>query len=284
MKKKTSLTKAIDKNPNIFIVAIFCSVLPFFLPASLSWLFIAARIALFLPILICVWLYKENYSVWQNAVTTVSLLLISFTSTFFPAQTVILIYMLCFAVLVAILIYTLILVLKEKKKLSFINLVTWFFECLALSLIFIFKWRDYEYISNVICPFWQIWLVLAISIGGFITLKWLRKQMKFWGCFGSFALIVLLTFAMLGVSASHLNFALDTSEPEEIRATVVDTKRGTSRKGPDTYSIRVEIDGERFSIRVPRSEYDQYVPGDTYSFKKYEGAFGEAFYIANAYS
>ena len=171
-----------------------------------------------------------------------------------------------------------------KKKSSFVNVLTWLFACLGLGLLFVFKWSDYEYVSGIICPFWQVWLVLAVLVGGFVTLKWLRKEMKFWGCFGSFLLIAFVTFVILGVSASHFNFALDTSEPEVIRATVLDTNVGTRRMGPNIYSIRVEIDGERFSIRVPYAEYDQYEPGDIYSFKKYEGALGEAFYISNAYS
>lgn len=91
-------------------------------------------------------------------------------------------------------------------------------------------------------------------------------------------LVAMVSFAFIWVSAQHLNYALDTSEPIRCESEIIEKTANTSGKS-DNYYFIVEENGEKIKLSVFKNEYDSYEKGDTVIFYYYEGAFGEPFYI-----
>ncbi len=89
-------------------------------------------------------------------------------------------------------------------------------------------------------------------------------------------LVIMASFGLCWPTFDHLNFALDTSEPEVYEEVILEKTR-TSGKSPNFY-LHMEINGERRKIDVSRSMYEQYEEGDTFEIHCYEGAFDDPFY------
>ena len=98
-----------------------------------------------------------------------------------------------------------------------------------------------------------------------------------WGFF-LLAACVISMFSFLTIG--HLNYALDIKGPQPCVAVIEDKDIEHHRRGPDTYEFRVTVDGESFDLDVTFVQYHSYEVGDTYTFDRYEGAFGKPFYLA----
>ncbi len=95
-------------------------------------------------------------------------------------------------------------------------------------------------------------------------------------------LVCCAMFAVLswGIIA-NLNYVLDNSKPKEYHAEIRDKRIIDRYRGGDDYEFTVVIDGKMFKREVTSSEYNSYEIGDTYTVNRYNGAFGEPFFMAD---
>ena len=96
--------------------------------------------------------------------------------------------------------------------------------------------------------------------------------------------VFLICFAMFAVlswgTIANLNYVLDASAPKECYAEIQDKRVINGYRGDD-YEFTVVIEGKAFKREVTSSEYDSYEIGDTYMVNRYNGAFGEPFFMAD---
>ncbi len=138
----------------------------------------------------------------------------------------------------------------------------------------------YTFINRPWFPFWGISLVIGLSLGILFTVKNIRKTKR-----KGIEILVGIVFSavfmfLASMYISHLNYILDVSDPVTVKTVIVGKDVQRHRKGPDEYMFCVEIHGESFDIKVSYDEYESFQKGDVYSFEKYNGAFGEPFYIS----
>ena len=152
---------------------------------------------------------------------------------------------------------------------------------LIISLLrFISTGSAYTYFREPFYPFWKLSLILGLVIGVLVTVKWVWKHVGFWLKIGSILVTSLFAFFMVLLMCCHLNLLLDLTPPAERQMVITDKEEQDNRKSADTYYFEFTEDGETFELEVGFFEYLQYEVGDTYTFKEYQGAFGEPFYVA----
>ena len=137
----------------------------------------------------------------------------------------------------------------------------------------------YSYGDGSLFPYWEVLLILGGLISVYVGAKWLWRTTRWYGAIGYFVLATFVAFLILGVVTAHLNCLLDFSRPVECEAVIEDKEHHRRRKGADDYEFVVTVDGETFDLGVSSEEYRRHEIGDRYTFKKYNGAFGKAFYL-----
>jgi MFS family permease len=169
--------------------------------------------------------------------------------------------------------------------------------CIGPFIVLLRSAYGYTFLSGGFLPFWEISLILG-AIVGVIAFLWLRraiqKTMQKISTLRRTKQEILLELAMQLVFAvlpfilstfvfsfiiTHLNYALDYSEPEEYRAIIEDKDYTRRRKDADSYEFTVTVDGKQYDIDVPSSVYNSYDVGDRFNFKKYKGFFGKEFFM-----
>ena len=78
----------------------------------------------------------------------------------------------------------------------------------------------------------------------------------------------------------NLNYALDTHEPTQQIATIVDKDVDTAGKSRD-YTFTLNLDGKTFELNVSSSTYYDYEVGEEFTVEYRQGAFNHPFYIEN---
>lgn len=137
----------------------------------------------------------------------------------------------------------------------------------------------YTFIDEPFLPFWEISLIVGFLFSGFFIIICGRRG-KLWAKIVGLPLLALV-FAVVGIMfMSHLNYVLDFHEPVECTARI-EEKTIYIRPKSDSYHFKVTVDGETFDLEVDSIEYEKYEEGDVYSFEKYQGAFGKAFYVSD---
>lgn len=151
--------------------------------------------------------------------------------------------------------------------------------CLAAFIVLSRSAYDYTFLSGGFLPFWEISLILG-AIVGVIVFFWFGRIMQKTSLQLALAAIALILSAFVfSLVITHLNYALDYSEPEEYRSIIEDKDYTRRRKDADSYEFTVTVDGEQYDIDVPISVYNSYDVGDRFNFKKYKGFFGKEFFM-----
>ena len=166
----------------------------------------------------------------------------------------------------------------EKEKYDKIS-HTLFLGWVLLFLVIAFPaFSHYTYTSGAFMPFWRISLVIGIITGILYGISHRDRVNSTHWIF--MFLVSLIVFFVVNIYTSHLNYILDTNEPERRIAVIEDKEHNRHRKSADSYEFQLTLDGETFDLDVPFSEYNKYEVGDTYVFTEYQGAFNEPFFIA----
>ena len=79
----------------------------------------------------------------------------------------------------------------------------------------------------------------------------------------------------------HFNYMLDLTPPTEYNAIIEQKEHHHHRKSPDSYEFEITADGKTFDLEVELRIYNHYEVGDTFTFYRYEGAFGKEFYLSD---
>lgn len=166
---------------------------------------------------------------------------------------------------------------ERSKKIAVINKIFMFLGLICL-LGAVLEGFIYTFASSKSMPFWGIALIIGIGSGIFYIVKIQKDEKNKAGIFiGLFTAVAV--FLIVSVYSSHLNYILDTSEPIQVEAEIWEKDVHRRSKGSDEYSFVVIVDGKHYKIKVSSTEYKKYNQGDMYGFYKYNGAFGEPFYL-----
>jgi len=172
--------------------------------------------------------------------------------------------------------------IEDKKKRKGIRAIVFGFGmglCICSAFVFLERARDYAFVSGEFLPFWEMSLIVG-AIAGVIAFVLLRgKEQKKSTLIIYIVVVVLLSVIFASQIFSHLNYALDTSDPQRYIAVIEDKDHTNYRKSSDTYEFTVTAGGERFDLNVPRSVYRSYDVGDIIEFNKYKGFFGKEFFV-----
>ena len=156
-----------------------------------------------------------------------------------------------------------------------------FMVVMGIHFILFFKDIKIYNFTNSDMAFWMPALIGALAFGGIGALVVFTGKIEQKGkgeIFATLFIVVFAAFALIWSSAQHLNYALDTSEPQEVSEEIVHKK--IDRNGDTTdYYLTVKLNGEDFKINVSSQAYKSYEIGDTLTFYYFEGAFGEPFYM-----
>ncbi len=171
-------------------------------------------------------------------------------------------------------VYMLYLFLTYNKIYTVIYLSTaWFGLAVFMSL------EDYRFINN---PggihFWQIPLILGLVAAVFFAIAFRWNSIP--EIIGYSVIAFFFTFCLVWSTACNLNYAFDTSEPEEYMAVIEEMEIDSGYRRPTRYKLMLDIGGESVELNVSQSEYHSYNISDKFPVKMYQGAFDDPYYIS----
>ena len=139
---------------------------------------------------------------------------------------------------------------------------------------------NYHYADVFLFPLWYAALGLGVLSGVLFTLIFGSGLESAGKKIGVALMVTFLVFWSVGVSCAHLNHILDFHEPVEYTAVIEDKHYHKSRRTPTRYNFTLTVQGDTFTITVPKSDYDSLEEGDLYVVAYHKGAFNEPYYIA----
>lgn len=139
---------------------------------------------------------------------------------------------------------------------------------------------NYHYTDAFLFPLWYAALGLGVLSGVLFTLIFGSGLESAGKKIGVALLVTFLVFWFVGVSCAHLNHILDFHEPVEYTAVIEDKHYHKSRRVPGRYNFTLTVQGDTFTITVPKRHYDSLEEGDLYRVAYHKGAFNEPYYIA----
>ena len=206
--------------------------------------------------------------------------------------------LLCFSVFVLALILD--AWLWTNKKLDSLLLLSGLTTVAFIAVtMLIYTAKDYTFVFGK-NPFWAVALTVALLIGfGVMAIAYRfmrlpaavlsheksREKKKSKGPLIGMLLIILLlatifSYFILESLIEHGNYIFDDGGRQTVSARILEKDHVRRRKGRDDYFFTVEIEGKTVDLDVPSGEYHAHSVGDRYTFDRYEGAFGEPFYMA----
>ena len=147
----------------------------------------------------------------------------------------------------------------------------------AVFMYFFYSTSDYTYVDSF--AFLTEELTIGITVGVLLSVVFFWKGKSIATRILIMILSCLVCVVFSWAMITNLNYLLDFSEPKYYSAVIEDKDFDHHRKSPDSYEFKLTADGKSFYLEVPRSTYKAYDVGDTYSFKKYNGAFGKPFFL-----
>ena len=142
--------------------------------------------------------------------------------------------------------------------------------------------REMRFVDGNLIPFFLYALIIGSPLGALATRIRLRKRKDdksparsyVSGCLvGAMAACILLV---------SLNYALENDPPQQCASVVLDKDKDYEGKNNsrDIYKLKVSVDEHEFYIRVAPKTYNNYNKGDEFPIQKYDGAFGQPFYVS----
>lgn len=182
------------------------------------------------------------------------------------------------AITLAVFVYMAIMFFVMKKWFGVIIA-----EALLLVLLLALDMLDYEYLNNPNSfHFWLIPLILSVimTILSIILILLDKIDMRRSDLIAlPFIVFIAIFFISMSVIC-NLNYALDTNEPIEKSAIILDVDIDAGARQATTYEFYLLIDEKKIKLNVSQSEFYKYEIGDSYPVKIYKGAFNEPFYIS----
>lgn len=174
---------------------------------------------------------------------------------------------------------------SSKRKTN--PIVAWVVIPLIVGAVSILLFDLYTFVDGALFPLWYVALGLGVIISTLtsIYLYALFKKngeptkKRLWTSILIFALVLFLSFGIIGSLFGHINHIFDFSEPQ--RYTVVIEKKDyeSRRRAPGRTEFVVTIAGESIDISVPRIHYYTLDEGELYIVEYHRGLFNEPYYI-----
>lgn len=180
----------------------------------------------------------------------------------------------CILMILGIVIAYFVVRLVDKNGLRCIPIL-WMIA--PVSIRFLHLESDYTYINGD--GFFYESMIIGTIIGVLISVMFFCKGKKISQRIGLMVLWIILCSVSLFALFGNLNYVLDFSEPQCYSAVIENKDYVHHHKSPNSYEFKVTADGKSFYLEVSIREYRKYDVGDTYSFKKYNGAFGKSFFV-----
>ncbi len=98
---------------------------------------------------------------------------------------------------------------------------------------------------------------------------------------GAVFVTIAMSLGILYLTPGYLNYALDTTPPIIVHATISDRERQGRAKAPDRYYLTVILDSRQVRLEVPRNIYRRCEVGDSVVIETYEGAFGWSYFVVD---
>jgi hypothetical protein len=233
------------------------------------------------PALIYMWINKRPAPLGVKIFTTFILLLLIVIEFYFPVRWALSVYI---AVFITLLLAICVCWVRPINVGD--SVIIWIFLLLKLFFMLIPQTFRYAYENRVLFPFWYVFVIMGVCLSLAITPHCKSKYQKKGASnqIGNFLIWALVISLLLCCSCNILNHALDNSEPQVIEVIVLDHDAHSSYKSRATWELVVSICDEIYHIEVPYRVYCQYTVGDTYRVYRYEGAFNQPFYLAEAYA
>lgn len=165
----------------------------------------------------------------------------------------------------------------RKKEILFVALLVLVGVPVLYSIV---TANYYTFEHKIPFPFWYIALGIAILAGGFLTKIYVSITYDTKKRTGIFFFSVVLIFLLVGSVFAHLNYALDSAEPERYTVTIEDkVRQSRHHRGSFTRKVTVTVNGKTVNIRIPKEQYFGLDEGDLYVIEYHKGAFNEPYYI-----
>ncbi len=246
---------------------------------------IALQLIVFVSVTVILWLRCIPSTLAERIIHTAFLCGFVFPTVFLSFRTAVIVH-LFLVLLVGFWVFFLMFIQKKDPQDIFS-----FSPILLLMLICTLAYRA-TYMkmlsSGISFRLFVIPLILGIAAGIFLSVKYVWHMPKFESkSKGERIALLLLCIFICSFSfctlASNINYAFDTTEPQEL-VTVIEEKEtyhsGSYRRHRTrTYRFSVSTNSASFSIDLPAAEYNSYDVGDTYVIHQYGGALGEPYYI-----
>ena len=226
-------------------------------------------------VIICFTVFDKSEMTKYGKLLSMIFAFIPWLSIIAPSRQIYLIVLTaCFFVIFA---YIIIKYLKNLKQFGILN-----FEAAVLGVILASSSTLYTFYdtSNGL-HFWEISLVIGI-IAAIIAFYYAKIDVleltKSLNLVFTPILICFLFFSITWITAMNLNYALDSNEPTQQIATIVDKDVDTGGKSRD-YTFTLDLDGQTFDLNVSSSTYYDYEIGEEFTIEYRQGAFNHPFYI-----
>lgn len=226
----------------------------------------------------------DRKTILRVIISVIVMIAVSFiTREHLPKRTVIAIFV---PLSLGLFILTICLHLFKNPKNKVIQLLScykWLLPTLAFICIIphMYLAHSYTFVDGSSLPFWKFDLTIGIICGAlFFIFSKKPTGYALWKFILTGIVVVIVSALFVSYYTQNLNYLLDTSDGQEYTAVIEGKEAVRHRKSPQTYEFRLKADGREIALDVTAKDYKNYEKGDSYTFKKYNGAFGVPFYTS----
>lgn len=171
--------------------------------------------------------------------------------------------------------------LGRLKKIKISKIMGYCLNTVSMfSVIFLFVKLDrYSFIQNDSLSFWGVPLALGLFAAAVSLIYMIKHKQNIKKIILFTVIIGIFVSLITRVYAYHINYVFDSGEPVQYVGEIIEKDYYHASKNSKKYIFRVMCDGEEIKFKVSRSAYRQYNEGDSFSFKRVEGALGKPFYL-----
>lgn len=237
---------------------------------------LTVRIVISVGTIVAIWLLRRRNHMSLSIVTSVLMVILAFAGLILPDNVCILLYLLVLIGIIGMIAYAYVAEIKVGDI-----WIVWCIEALALFLYLAIRFTRYHFAD---IPFLKFSLIIGVTVGIIVTVKWLRKGSSVWKRIGWTLSMSFIAFMIVCMCAMHLNYALDMGQPGRCDFVIEGKEIDLHRRHSDYELILVSpTTQERITLNVSANEYYAYEIGHTYPVVRYDGAFDEPFYISGKY-
>jgi hypothetical protein len=239
-------------------------------------------LALCTPAAVAPWFDKREKNIAIKVLSSLAVLSFALSAAFLGLKKLLLVNIVLLILFFAA--YSALAAIFKPKGLSGNNAHSIFMAQMSVSLFVLILAANRFTFSEASFPFLAPSIALGVLIAGAVFIIFINggeKKFSKGNKIGIFCIACFVSVFVAWAGIASFNYVLDFSEPQAYRVTIEDKDYTRRRKGVDSYEFTITADGKKLDIEVSWREFDSYEIGDTYTVNRYNGAFGEPFFIAD---